>query len=180
MLPGTAPPQKPMSTNAFCAANSRSYSRAGTFTVAGTEFRGMSTMVVTPPAAAARVAVAKPSHAVRPGSLTWTRVTTSPGIRVSPSASSDTRAPVRPASSGSAAAIGVARAASTPSRCRPVTARCEFSWAASRRDSSLSGFDAACFTVARTRSFARSSSTSGSAVAPGRGVLSRADSGVFF
>ncbi|OBA44274.1 hypothetical protein A5728_13035 [Kocuria sp. ICS0012] len=30
-----------MSTNAFCAANSRSYSRAGTFTVAGTEFRGM-------------------------------------------------------------------------------------------------------------------------------------------
>lgn len=30
-----------MSTNAFCAVNSRSYSRAGTFTVAVTEFRGM-------------------------------------------------------------------------------------------------------------------------------------------
>ena len=28
---------------------------------------GMSTMVVTPPAAAARVAQAKPSHSVRPG-----------------------------------------------------------------------------------------------------------------
>ena len=32
----------------------------------------MSTSVVTPPAAAARVAVAKPSHSVRPGSLMWT------------------------------------------------------------------------------------------------------------
>ena len=30
-------------------------------------FSGMSTSVVTPPAAAARVAVAKPSHSVRPG-----------------------------------------------------------------------------------------------------------------
>ena len=30
-----------MSTNALCAVNSRSYSRAGTFTVAGTEFSGM-------------------------------------------------------------------------------------------------------------------------------------------
>ena len=39
----------------------------------------MSTMVVTPPAAAARVAVSKPSHSVRPGSLTWTCASTSPG-----------------------------------------------------------------------------------------------------
>lgn len=36
----------------------------------------MSTIVVTPPAAAARVAVAKPSHSVRPGSLTCTWVST--------------------------------------------------------------------------------------------------------
>ena len=32
----------------------------------------MSTIVVTPPAAAARVAVSNPSQVVRPGSLTWT------------------------------------------------------------------------------------------------------------
>ncbi len=36
-------------------------------------------IVVTPPAAAARVAVAKPSHSVRPGSLTCTWVSTRPG-----------------------------------------------------------------------------------------------------
>ena len=46
--------------------------------------------MVTPPAAAARVAVAKPSHSVRPGSLTCTWVSTSPGsstsvVRASPS-----------------------------------------------------------------------------------------------
>ena len=41
----------------------------------------MSTMVVTPPAAAARVAVGKPSHSVRPGSLTCTWVSTRPGSR---------------------------------------------------------------------------------------------------
>jgi hypothetical protein len=34
--------------------------------------RGMSTIVVMPPAAAAAVADAKPSQCVRPGSLTWT------------------------------------------------------------------------------------------------------------
>src|SRR5256884_899367 len=39
----------------------------------------MSTMVVTPPAAAARVAVSKPSHSVRPGSFTCTWVSTTPG-----------------------------------------------------------------------------------------------------
>ena len=52
---------------------------------------GMSTMVVTPPAAAARVAVAKPSHSVRPGSLTCTWVSTSPGISTSSSASRTVR-----------------------------------------------------------------------------------------
>ena len=40
---------------------------------------GMSTIVVTPPAAAARVALSKPSHSVRPGSLTWTWVSHEPG-----------------------------------------------------------------------------------------------------
>jgi hypothetical protein len=42
-------------------------------------FSGMSTIVVMPPAAAARVAVSKPSHSVRPGSFTWTCVSTMPG-----------------------------------------------------------------------------------------------------
>src|SRR5690348_8504922 len=41
----------------------------------------VSTIVVTPPAAAARVAVSKPSHSVRPGSFTWTCVSTTPGSR---------------------------------------------------------------------------------------------------
>ena len=39
----------------------------------------MSTSVVTPPAAAAAVAVAKPSHSVRPGSLTCTWRVHQPG-----------------------------------------------------------------------------------------------------
>ncbi len=47
-------------------------SSAATDVVAGMELSGMSQMVVTPPTAAARVAVANPSHSVRPGSLTWT------------------------------------------------------------------------------------------------------------
>ena len=49
---------------------------------------GMSRIVVTPPAAAAAVAVGKPSHSVRPGSLTWTWVSTSPGSSTSSSAES--------------------------------------------------------------------------------------------
>src|SRR5688572_386745 len=57
------------------------------------ELSGMSTMVVMPPAAAARVALAKPSHSVRPGSLTWTWVSTSPGrMTRSPASSSGTPA----------------------------------------------------------------------------------------
>jgi hypothetical protein len=39
----------------------------------------MSTSVVAPPAAAAAVAVAKPSQWVRPGSSTWTWLSTRPG-----------------------------------------------------------------------------------------------------
>ena len=39
----------------------------------------MSQIVVIPPAAAARVADANPSHSVRPGSFTCTCVSTSPG-----------------------------------------------------------------------------------------------------
>ena len=48
----------------------------------------MSRIVVTPPAAAARVAVANPSHSVRPGSLMCTWVSTRPGRRISSSARS--------------------------------------------------------------------------------------------
>ena len=50
-------------------------SRAGTSQVGGMLMSGMSMIVVTPPAAAAAVTVAKPSHSVRPGSLTcrWSR-----------------------------------------------------------------------------------------------------------
>ena len=46
----------------------------------------MSTIVVTPPATAARVAEAKPSHSVRPGSLTCTWLSTRPGSSTSSSA----------------------------------------------------------------------------------------------
>jgi hypothetical protein len=51
-------------------------------------FSGMSTIVVTPPAAAAAVAVANPSQPVRPGSLTCTWLSTSPGSRTSSAARS--------------------------------------------------------------------------------------------
>jgi hypothetical protein len=73
-------------------------SSASTEVVGGIELSGMSTMVVTPPAAAARVAVAvavaKPSHSVRPGSLTCTWLSTRPGSSTSSSASSTvSRAP---------------------------------------------------------------------------------------
>jgi hypothetical protein len=84
--------------------------------VGGTELSGMSISVVTPPAAAARVALAKPSHSVRPGSLTWTWVSTRPGRRIS-----------RPGSSSTAAASGEspkpATAAIRPARTVTVTGR---------------------------------------------------------
>src|SRR6202011_4677486 len=91
-LPGTAPPQKPTSTKDCPAAARRLTSSADTGVVGGIEFSGMSTMVVTPPAAAARVAVAKPSQSVRPGSLTCTWVSTSPG-ETTRLAASNTTAP---------------------------------------------------------------------------------------
>ena len=84
-FPGTAPPQKPTSTCTCPSATGRFSSRSATVVVAGIEFSGMSRIVVTPPAAAARVAVAKPSHSVRPGSLTCTCVSTSPGSSTSSS-----------------------------------------------------------------------------------------------
>lgn len=43
-------------------------------------YSGMSTMVVIPPDAAACVAVTNPSQSVLPGSLTWTWLSTTPGI----------------------------------------------------------------------------------------------------
>ena len=79
-LPGTAPPQKPTSTKAWPAGAPPAWPRsAATVVVGGMLLSGMSTIVVTPPAAAARVALAKPSHSVRPGSLTCTWVSTRPG-----------------------------------------------------------------------------------------------------
>jgi hypothetical protein len=69
---GTAPPQNPTSTKHRPDATERFTDSASTSTVGGMLFSGMSTTVVTPPASAARVALANPSHSVRPGSLTWT------------------------------------------------------------------------------------------------------------
>ncbi len=85
---GTAPPQNATSTLSLPAVAARLASRAGTDVVGGIELSGMSTSVVTPPAAAARVADANPSHAVRPGSLTCTWLSTRPGSSTSSSASS--------------------------------------------------------------------------------------------
>ena len=77
--PGTTPPQKATSTESFPSAAVRFLASASTLVVGGMLFSGMSTMVVAPPAAAAIVAVAKPSQSLRPGSLTWTCVSTRPG-----------------------------------------------------------------------------------------------------
>ena len=71
-LPGMTPPQNPTSTKRLPAVAATLSSRAARVVVTGSELSGMSMMVVTPPAAAARVAVSKPSHSVRPGSLTCT------------------------------------------------------------------------------------------------------------
>ena len=99
-LPGTRPPQKPTSTQTAPRAAARFASSAATEVVGGMLLSGMSTMVVTPPAAAARVAVANPSHSVRPGSLTCTWVSTSPGISTSSSASRTVRTAGSPEPSG--------------------------------------------------------------------------------
>jgi hypothetical protein len=70
-LAGTSPAHRPTSTNVLLgAAAARCLARtwAGVV-VQGAELSGMSTTAVTPPAAAARVALAIPSHASRPGSF---------------------------------------------------------------------------------------------------------------
>jgi hypothetical protein len=67
------PPQNATSVQ-HCAARaaSRFAARFSTVVVGGIELSGMSTTVVMPPEAAARVAVQKPSQSVRPGSLRCT------------------------------------------------------------------------------------------------------------
>src|SRR2546430_2435734 len=84
--------------------------------VGGRQLSGMSISVVTPPSAAALVALAKPSHSVRPGSLTWTCVSTSPGRSIS-----------RPGNSATSAASGESRNPATtairPSRTATVAGR---------------------------------------------------------
>ena len=88
---GTAPPQNPTSTWALPSAADRFSASASTVVVGGMLFSGMSRIVVTPPAAAARVAVSNPSHSVRPGSFTCTWVSTTPGrITRSPASISGT------------------------------------------------------------------------------------------
>ena len=78
-LPGTAPAQNATSTAHFPVAAATFTANASTLVVTGEEFSGMSQMVVTPPASAARVALANPSHSVRPGSFTCTCESTRPG-----------------------------------------------------------------------------------------------------
>lgn len=78
-LSGTTPPVNATSTKSCPSIAAAFASNAARVVVGGDALRGMSTMVVTPPAAAARVAVANPSQSARPGSLTWTCVSTSPG-----------------------------------------------------------------------------------------------------
>ncbi len=115
-LPGTAPPQKPTSTASW-PAGGRAAWRAGPrrVVVGGTELSGMSTSVVTPPSAAARVAVANPSHSVRPGSLTCTWVSTTPGSTIDACRARRSTSPGdRRWSTGATAAIrAVARAAAS-------------------------------------------------------------------
>ena len=115
-LPGMAPPQKPTSMKQLSCAALRFTSSAATSTVGGRLFNGMSMMVVTPPAAAALVALAKPSHSVRPGSLTCTWVSTRPGSSTSSSASRNSCLPARSVPNGSMATIVPPR---TPTVHRP-------------------------------------------------------------
>ena len=94
-FPGTAPPQNATST-AHCPAAAVTLARsASTVVVTGSEFSGMSQIVVIPPARAARVADANPSHSVRPGSSTCTCESTRPG-----SSGRSPRSTVRSASIG--------------------------------------------------------------------------------
>lgn len=68
-FPGITPPQKPTSAQHWPVAAARFASRFATVVVGGMELSGMSMTVVTPPDAAARVPVQKPSQSVRPGSF---------------------------------------------------------------------------------------------------------------
>jgi hypothetical protein len=105
-LPGMTPAQKATSTWHWPAAACRLARSASTLTVTGTLSSGMSTRVVMPPAAAARVAVAKPSHSVLPGSQTCTWESTRPGRSTSPAARSRVSRPASAlVSSGSTATI---------------------------------------------------------------------------
>ena len=72
-FPGMTPPQNATSVQHWPRAAARFCSRCATVVVGGMELRGMSTTAVTPPDAAARVPVQKPSQSVRPGSFkcTW-------------------------------------------------------------------------------------------------------------
>ena len=79
-LPGTTPPMNSTLTDSLPARRVALGLERRDRRRRGMVLSGMSRIVVTPPAAAARVAVAKPSHSVRPGSLTWTCVSTRPGI----------------------------------------------------------------------------------------------------
>ena len=115
--------------------------RLSTVVVGGRELSGMSTRVVMPPAAAARVAVQKPSHSVRPGSLTWTWVSTRPGSRTS-SPTSSRRAPAgTSASYGSTAAILPSATATDAARVPSgVTTRVERSTSSRRTPGPLSPY----------------------------------------
>ena len=86
----------------------------------GTLSSGMSTRVVIPPAAAALVAAAKPSHSVLPGSQTCTCESTRPGSSTASGPISMTRGAGARRPAGSTAtmrpsAIPMLRAASAPS-----------------------------------------------------------------
>jgi len=71
-LSGTSPPQNATSTWSLFALAFSFRSKVSASTTVGLELSGMSTSVVTPPAAAALVPVSKPSQCTRPGSLRWT------------------------------------------------------------------------------------------------------------
>src|SRR2546428_1887405 len=71
----------------------------------------MSTRVVMPPAAAALVAVAKPSQSVFPGSQTWTCESTIPGRTTTSASNSTSRAALRCASAGATEAMRPSRIA---------------------------------------------------------------------
>ncbi len=127
VLPGTIPPQNPRSTASASRAAACFTRSDATSIVGGMEFSGMSTRVVTPPSAAARVAVAKPSHSVRPGSLMCTWVSTFPGSTCRPSGT--TRVPGRRGASSGSGRIAVIRPSSMSSSAATSRSPSSISWA---------------------------------------------------